>query len=110
LSGELKDGTAFGGDPLEDCASMLVQHGFSYTGKNDDQGCLSFEPTNIGKDILYSGTTGEPLQAYVFMGPIYYQKLKHMVKDKMHSRARGPRAVLTRQPTEGRSRGLLYFL
>jgi len=70
----------------------------------------SFEPTNIGKDILYSGMTGEPLQAYVFMGPIYYQKLKHMVKDKMHARARGPRAVLTRQPTEGRSRGLLYFL
>jgi len=49
-------------------------------------------------------TTGESLPAYVFMGPIYYQKLKHMVQDKMHSRATGPRAILTRQPTEGRSR------
>lgn len=58
----------------------------------------------IGKDMLYSGVNGEPLRAYVFMGPVFYQKLKHMVVDKMHARARGPRAQLTRQPTEGYAR------
>lgn len=58
----------------------------------------------VGKDAFYSGTNGEPLDAYIFSGPVFYQKLKHMVLDKMHARARGPRAVLTRQPTEGRSR------
>ena len=57
-----------------------------------------------GKDILYSGTSGEPLDAYIFSGPVFYQKLKHMVLDKIYARARGPRAVLARQPKEGRSR------
>ena len=53
-----------------------------------------------GKDALTSGTSGDPLEALIFMGPVYYQKLKHMVVDKMHARAKGPRVVLTRQPTE----------
>ncbi|KAF2840277.1 DNA-directed rna polymeras-like protein III subunit [Patellaria atrata CBS 101060] len=88
MTTEFQYGTAFGGSKVEDMGDILLRHGFSYHGK----------------DYLTSGITGEPLPAYVFMGPIYYQKLKHMVQDKMHSRARGPRAILTRQPTEGRSR------
>jgi DNA-directed RNA polymerase III subunit RPC2 len=88
LNGTLEYGTAFGGSKVEDMAEILLSKGFSYTGK----------------DYLTSGITGEALQFYVFFGPIYYQKLKHMVQDKMHSRSRGPRAILTRQPTEGRAR------
>ncbi|PKI83324.1 Ret1p [Malassezia vespertilionis] len=88
IDGALQYGTAFGGSSVEDMSRILVQSGYSYSGK----------------EFLTSGTTGEPMEAYVFFGPIYYQKLKHMVMDKMHARARGPRAVLTRQPTEGRSR------
>ncbi|CAO3588090.1 unnamed protein product [Absidia cylindrospora] len=88
LAGKLQYGTAFGGSKVEDMSKILMEHGFNYSGK----------------DYVTSGITGEPLSAYIFFGPIYYQKLKHMVMDKMHARARGPRATLTRQPTEGRSR------
>ncbi|KAK4990740.1 DNA-directed RNA polymerase III complex subunit Rpc2 [Elasticomyces elasticus] len=88
LGGTQEYGTAFGGSKVEEMADVLIKHGFSYSGK----------------DFVTSGITGESLPAYVFFGPIYYQKLKHMVMDKMHSRSTGPKAVLTRQPTEGRSR------
>ncbi|KAE9419637.1 hypothetical protein Angca_005083, partial [Angiostrongylus cantonensis] len=88
LSGRYHYGTAFEGDQVEDVCNELASRGYNY----------------LGKDMLTSGITGQQLSAYIYFGPIYYQKLKHMVHDKMHSRARGPRAVLTRQPTEGRSR------
>eukprot|EP01025_Chloroclados_australasicus_P049879 TRINITY_DN5700_c0_g1_i1.p1 TRINITY_DN5700_c0_g1~~TRINITY_DN5700_c0_g1_i1.p1 ORF type:complete len:793 (-),score=72.46 TRINITY_DN5700_c0_g1_i1:579-2957(-) len=93
LTGKFHYGTAFGepgglANKVEDISAALVQNGFNY----------------CGKDFMTSGITGEPLEAYIFMGPVYYQKLKHMVLDKMHARARGPRTVMTRQPTEGRSR------
>lgn len=86
-------GSAFGeehgsADTAAAASEALLRNGLNYTGK----------------DVLYSGTSGEPLDAYIFSGPVFYQKLKHMVLDKAHARARGPRAVLTRQPTEGRSR------
>ena len=84
LSGRFHYGTAFGGSKTEDMAATLVEHGFNY----------------YGKDLLMSGETGEPLEAYIFMGPIYYQKLKHMVMDKMHARATGKVHGLTRQPLE----------
>ncbi|KAH9922304.1 beta and beta-prime subunits of DNA dependent RNA-polymerase [Epithele typhae] len=73
LAGKLQYGTAFGGSKVEDMSRILIENGFSYGGK----------------DMLTSGITGEPLEAYVYFGPIYYK---------------GPRATLTRQPTEGRSR------
>ncbi|KAJ1031443.1 hypothetical protein NDA13_001836 [Ustilago tritici] len=88
ITGNLQYGTAFGGSKVEDMSQILVDHGYNYGGK----------------ETLTSGITGQPLECYVYFGPIYYQRLKHMVQDKMHARARGPRAVLTRQPTEGRSR------
>jgi DNA-directed RNA polymerase II subunit RPB2 len=63
---------------------------------------LGFERN--GNEVLYNGMTGEPLETMIFIGPAYYQRLKHMVDDKMHSRAHGPKQILTRQPPEGRSR------
>ena len=59
---------------------------------------------NKGFERMYSGFTGRPLEALVFLGPTYYQRLKHMVEDKVHSRARGQVTNLVRQPMEGRSR------
>ncbi|KAF3633271.1 putative squalene synthase-like [Capsicum annuum] len=91
--GRFHYGSAFGepsghADTVDAICETFVKHGYSYNGK----------------DFLYSGITGMPLQAYIFMGPIYYQKLKHMVLDKIHARGIGPRVTMTRKPTEGRSR------
>ena len=57
-----------------------------------------------GNERLYNGHTGKILTSPIFFGPTFYQRLKHMVDDKIHSRARGPVAMLTRQPLEGRAR------
>lgn len=63
------------GAQVADVCEELASRGFNY----------------MGKDMLTSGITGQQLSAYIYFGPIYYQKLKHMVLDKMHARARGPR-------------------
>jgi DNA-directed RNA polymerase II subunit RPB2 len=68
--------------------------------------CKRLEMNNYegtGKELIYNGMSGESM-GMVFMGPVYYQRLKHMVADKVHARARGPNTTLTRQPLEGRSR------
>jgi len=57
-----------------------------------------------GNEILYDGKSGEQIEMSIFIGPVYYQRLKHMVNDKQHSRCIGPMVNLTRQPAEGRSR------
>ena len=56
-----------------------------------------------GNEILYNGMTGEQIESHIFIGPNYYMRLKHMVKDKVNYRARGPRTALTRQPVSGRA-------
>lgn len=58
-----------------------------------------------GNEVMYNGMTGERIKASIFIGPTYYQRLKHLVSDKMHSRAEGDVQILTNQPLEGRSRG-----
>jgi len=86
--GTLGDGTPYSHLKVEELREQMLE--------------LGMHP--YGNEILYNGQTGEMMQAEIFMGPTFYQRLKHMVIDKSHSRARGPIVSLTRQPCEGRSR------
>lgn len=88
LNGNTGDATPFTKLSIDDIASKLQEQGYQ----------------KHGYEILYNGFTGQKLKALIFMGPTYYQRLKHMVDDKIHARSRGPLQNLTRQPVEGRSR------
>ncbi|MCL2156577.1 MAG: DNA-directed RNA polymerase subunit B [Methanobrevibacter sp.] len=88
MMGNRVDGTPFNDDLEEEIKQHLRDNGF------ESAGCES----------LYNGITGERIEAEIFMGVAYYQKLHHMTADKVYARSRGPVQVLTRQPTEGRAR------
>jgi DNA-directed RNA polymerase beta subunit len=88
LSGRYVDATCFNAEKEEDLRKELLSLGFRENGV----------------ETLYNGMTGEQLQSKIFIGNMYYLKLKHMVSNKLHARARGPIQLLTRQPTEGRAK------
>ena len=89
VSGRIVDGTSFTGEKVEDLERQLKELGFSYDGK----------------ETMYNGISGKKMDAKIYIGNMYYLKLKYMVKNKMHARASGKVALLTRQPIEGRARG-----
>jgi DNA-directed RNA polymerase II subunit RPB2 len=82
------DGTSFGKFDIKDICKELQKVGYE----------------SNGNELLYNGLTGEQIETSVFVGPVFYQRLKHMVSDKHHSRSIGPMVNLTRQPAEGRSK------
>ncbi len=88
LSGRYIDGTTFEAETEEALRYELVSHGFRENGT----------------EVMYNGLTGDKFQARIYVGNMYYLKLRHMVANKLHSRARGPVQLLTRQPTEGRAK------
>ena len=88
IDGKFVDGTPFNNYDVKDLPNILKKLGYS----------------PYGTEKMYCGITGKEIETQIFIGPTYYSRLKHMVLDKVHSRARGPRQALTRQPLEGRAR------
>lgn len=86
--GMFGDGTSFGNLDVKTISQELLKLGYE----------------SYGNELMYNGLTGEQLETNIFIGPVFYQRLKHMVSDKQHSRSIGPMVNLTRQPAEGRSR------
>ncbi|KAI9887347.1 MAG: DNA-dependent RNA polymerase II [Watsoniomyces obsoletus] len=88
LKGFEGDATPFTDVTVDSVSQLLRDHGYQ----------------SRGFEVMYNGHTGKKLVAQIFLGPTYYQRLRHMVDDKIHARARGPVQILTRQPVEGRAR------
>ncbi len=88
MVGEIGDATPFTNVAVEDYCNALHQCGYQ----------------RHGNEVLYSGMSSKQVHSQIFIGPTYYQRLKHMVQDKVHARARGPMSALVRQPLEGRGR------
>ena len=89
LRGEYIRGTTFDSEPEAELRKQLLELGFR----------------DNGTETMYNGITGEMFEARIYVGNIFYLKLKHMVANKLHSRASGRIQLLTRQPIEGRSKG-----
>jgi len=89
LSGKIIDGTGFSGTKIENLEKIMKELGFRIDGK----------------ETLYNGITGKMMDVKIYVGNMYYLKLKYMVSNKMHARASGKVTLLTRQPIEGRARG-----
>ena len=89
LKGKVMDGTSFSSVSKKDLEAQMNKLGFRYDGK----------------ETMYSGITGQRMDAKIFVGSLYYLKLKYMVANRIHGRASGKIALLTRQPIEGRARG-----
>ena len=88
LNGNEGDATPFQGQTVEFISNQLHNLGYQ----------------RYGNEVMYNGFTGKRLEVMIFLNPTFYQRQKHMVGDKIHSRGRGPTQILTRQPTEGRAR------
>ena len=87
LGGFLGDATAFQNNDINDYAELMKKYDYD----------------EWGNEVMYSGITGEQLKTSIFIGPTYYQRIKIMVADKMHSRGTGPLQSLIRQPAAGRA-------
>jgi len=104
MAGGFGDCTAFinKGSKVRLFGEFLTKIGHN-PSKTDTENLLKNGYHSSGNEIFYNGMTGEQIEGEIFVGPTYYMRLKHMVKDKINYRALGPRTALTKQPVSGRA-------